>query len=509
MPEKTPKNLDESAKKTSINEPAEDQHREFREGVEAVLNNNFMIFLAVMMLPILVIPMIWNLDALGLHSVLQFLDACDVIILILFIVEYFSKLYLASNRIKHFLSGWHLVDLVIIILSLLGLVQILEYGVSLPNAPAVTLFLFRGSRVLRIFALGSKTLTNKLRARKPVEEKKEEPPEMMINEVDADLGPNAVHRQITIDMLKSYMSDTKPQWIDITNVRERDFEKLSELLQIPVLHFQSKLIGEGFPRLDFLENATLIFLHSSRIIPPGKHENKYLTVLRHGILIICIGLDMITISPGVTDIFESVLASARKHMAGNPSLTLILHELLQNLISKTKIIVNDIELLLIKLESINRPQNPSDYLERAFHLKKEVSRIEGNMVHLKDVISSIASRKFVLDGYTEQWREVFTLLKDEASNLHESIVNAREEILSMIDLHLNRNSYETNKVMRIIAVLTALALIPAMISGMLGENLKDALPIGYNAYLWQIVCLTLLGMSLVLYVFVKLGWTKS
>jgi Mg2+ and Co2+ transporter CorA len=504
MSKKSRKHLDEKDKGAFF-EPNVDPHREFREGVEAVLSNNFMIFLAVLVLPILLIPMIVDLDRLGMHNVYQFLDACDVIILVFFIIEYLSKLYLATNHLKHFLSGWHLLDLVIIILSLFGLAQILIYGVSLIGAPVVAVFVFRGSRVLRLFALGSKTIAGKLRSSAQGVEKKAEVKEVIIREVDADIGPAAIHEHVTWDQVKNYLADGKAEWLDICNVSEKDFEMLSEMFQIPVLHFQSKLMGEGFPRMDYIENASLLFLHSSKTRIPEK-ENKYITISRTGVLIICNNIKLITISVEKTDLFDSVLPLARKHMAGNPSLVLILHEILQNILAKQKAIVADLETVLIHMEDTTKARNPRDFLERAFYMKKEVTRAASNMLHLKEVFGHLTSKRFFLDGYNAQWKDLFDLLKDEASYLQESADNAEDNLLSIIDMHLNRNSYETNKVMRVLAVLTALAILPNIIGGLLGENLLNV-PFPYE--LWQVVAVILIGMSLILYVFVKLGWLKN
>lgn len=51
-----------------------------------------------------------------------------------------------------------------------------------------------------------------------------------------------------------------------------------------------------------------------------------------------------------------------------------------------------------------------------------------------------------------------------------------------------------------------MGIIPAIIGGLLGQNLLD---VPFSALLWQIVLLTGIGMALIIYVFVKLGWLKT
>src|SRR5688572_29917168 len=52
--------------------------------------------------------------------------------------------------------------------------------------------------------------------------------------------------------------------------------------------------------------------------------------------------------------------------------------------------------------------------------------------------------------------------------------NIREGVLSVIDLHLSVVSFEMNRVMRVLAVISALGMMPAIVGGLLGMNLVDA-----------------------------------
>jgi Mg2+ and Co2+ transporter CorA len=276
-----------------------------------------------------------------------------------------------------------------------------------------------------------------------------------------------------------------------------------------VLHFQSRLMEEGFPRLDYLENSALIFVLSGESFPPSE-GNKYFTIKRTGIMVVCANNKIITISREPTDLFETVLEGARKRAKGNPSIIIVLYEIFNYIIQKYRTITSDIELVLLHMERIVKPTDSTAFLERTFNFKKEVTQVASNLHHLNEVIRLISSKRVPLQGFDKSWDDAFNVLADEASFLNESADNGKDSILSIIDLHLNRTSYETNKVMRVLAVITALAIIPAVITGMLGENLLDLMGGQYfHAYLWQVIIVVALGMVIVLYVFSKLGWLKS
>jgi Mg2+ and Co2+ transporter CorA len=75
----------------------------------------------------------------------------------------------------------------------------------------------------------------------------------------------------------------------------------------------------------------------------------------------------------------------------------------------------------------------------------------------------------------------------------------------MVDFYLNTNSFSMNQVMKILAVLTALTMVPAVVGGLLGMNL-----IGnpWPATLLQVVAVVAFVMVLTAWLYYNLGWLK-
>ena len=157
------------------------------------------------------------------------------------------------------------------------------------------------------------------------------------------------------------------------------------------------------------------------------------------------------------------------------------------------------------LENIPLRKRPGNFLEVTFLLRKEVNQIVPSLLHLKEIISVITSNRVPLEGFSEKHEKIFDILLDEASYLHENASNARDNLQSLVDLYINNNSYETNKVMRIIAVITSMSIIPAAL-GLLGSNI-----IGnpWNIQLWQVFGLLATFMLSMGWVFYRLGWLKG
>jgi len=70
----------------------------------------------------------------------------------------------------------------------------------------------------------------------------------------------------------------------------------------------------------------------------------------------------------------------------------------------------------------------------------------------------------------------------------------------VIDLHLNVVSFEMNRVMRVLAVIGALGLIPAIVGGLIAPPSMLALP--------QVIFLVFFGMVIGLYFFLIKGWLR-
>jgi Mg2+ and Co2+ transporter CorA len=139
-------------------------------------------------------------------------------------------------------------------------------------------------------------------------------------------------------------------------------------------------------------------------------------------------------------------------------------------------------------------------------LDKEVSRLVSNLVHFKDLLGRIISEKVPLEGFDKSAEEAFHVLQDSAVYLNEIAHDAIENLRSTIDLYINQTSFETNRILKILAVITAISVIPSAIGGLMGTNLLD---VPFGLYLWELCFVIGVAMTFAVYTFYKLGWLKS
>jgi magnesium transporter len=413
-------------------------------------------------------------------------------------LEYILKLFTAKKRWQHFKNPWHILDLIIIILPFIEIFQLFGLNIS-SSAP----LLLRLLRIPRALAVGGRTMGSRIRIQEQTSEKIISEPEMKIRIVYGD--SKNFREKITLEEVKGVLNDVGQDWIDIYNISEKNIEAISNLLNISALHMQSKLIEEIFPHIDYLENISMVFLQSSLLQYPEKNY-KYLTIPRIGFLVICFGNNIITISKKKMDIFEKVFEITKNRNTNKDLVVSVLYGIFEYIMKNFRSITSELETELLKIETIPRHMIPRDYLERTFQLKKEIAGLGSNLLHLKEVLNNIVLNRVPLEGFDDKWKNLFHILYDESIYLDDSVQNAKDNLLSLIELHINRTSYETNKIMKILAVITCLAIIPSMIGGLLGENLLDS---PFNFYLWQVVIFVFICMLYIVYVFIKLGWLRS
>ncbi len=472
-----------------------DRKKALRDLVDLLLPDGLMIVLAVIMAPVVLAPIFVDLP----QSVNASLGFADTVILAVFITEYVLKTILARNIVKHILDPWHLLDLFVVLLPLVSLLPFVaaQFGRTSPT--------LRLLRIARILAVGSRAADRRVKMAAPVARASEEvrhPIEIRVMDGNLD----NVRQHVVFDQIEGFLTSPNESWVDISWVSSKDLDGLSHVLRIPRMLLEGELVDESYPRIDYFEHNSMIFGRIAKMRTLPRRFVRF-TVARHGLLVICQGENIVTLCKTSTGIFDQLLDRAKKvHDSGEPVAVSILYAIIQYIIDGDKQIVAAVEQELMDLEAIPAAQRPSNFLELTFYLRKEVNQLVPSLLHLKEIISVITAKRVPLKGFDEKSTDLFDILSDEASYLHETASNARDDLQSLVDLYINTTSYQMNKVMRVIAVMTALAIIPAIILGALGTNL-----IGnpWDLQLWQVLTGTGVVMLAMGWVFYRLGWFKG
>jgi len=466
--------------------------RRLREKVDLLLPDGLMFMLAIVMVVVMGLRYFGYLS----KSNVTFLQFIDYSILAVFIIEYFLKAALADDLKRHVLNPWHILDLIIILTPFLDFVPS-PFGIR-NSTPALRLL-----RILRLVAVGSRAVDRKL-ADKPVNlEVKPEKRQILIRIVENDLTSG--FRDVSMPELAGYIRNMNPTWVDILNVEKEDLDQLSSAISVTKYFLEAELFEESYPHIGRFENRHLIYAR----IPDcqaAQGTGSRGSLSGQSVLIICSENNLITIAHDPSDFCEKIVRkSYDNNIPGRPFLVSALYTILKSILDLEEQLIKNLEQKLLKLESIPIKDLPADFLEKTFFLRKEVSHLVPSLGHMKEVLKDISSNRISLTDFNDKYMDIFRTLSDRAAYLQETAATVKEGINSLRDLHINTTSYEMNRVMRLIAVISCMTVIPTMVGGLLGMNLIGA---NWPMELWHVIAFVIIVMLGLGWIFYRLGWLK-
>jgi Mg2+ and Co2+ transporter CorA len=93
----------------------------------------------------------------------------------------------------------------------------------------------------------------------------------------------------------------------------------------------------------------------------------------------------------------------------------------------------------------------------------------------------------------------------EIREIEQGFDGLKEEIKSLMELHMNITSFEMNKFMKLLAIVGFLGLIPSVAGGLLGMNVMGN---PWSISLGQVAFGIAMSMAIALYVFAIKGWLR-
>jgi len=473
----------------SIFVPVEDPRREARDAVDAILSDAFMAFLSLLLLPIILIPFFVTLPT----TISNLFDAANITIIAFFVAEYGAKIYLAESRWAYFRSPWHILDLLVILLSVASYAPL--FGLA---GHGSAILLVRLLRLPRAFAVAGRTAGR--RGAESEEPEKEAEPEPVIRHVDPD-HVSAPH-PLSWEDLAAHLGTERIEWIHLSNLSESALIRLGTVLRLPEHRFRLQQLDDVPPHAARVGQTVLLFLQTGEIRYPSNSEEFY-TVARRGTVVILQGAKVLSVSPHENDPFAKVEHLMQAETSGPTDFRLrVVAALLESTLTDYRRLFNEIETEIAAISRTPRSKLPKDFLLRIYELHKAIARLSSNIVHLRGLLGRLVSSRTPVSGMDEPAKAHFETLTDEASYLSDVADETSDSLQTVVDVYTNQSSFETNRILKILAVITAVAIIPATIGGLLGIDGP------YDFVLWQVLLEVSLGMVFATYCFIKLGWLR-
>jgi Mg2+ and Co2+ transporter CorA len=453
-----------------------------------LLGEGLLGFLAILAVALVLAPNFFNLPPGGAAA--NAIEAAQWAIIAWFAVEYLVALGFAKDRRAFLRNPWRLVDVVTIVVPLASALPGVSRG--LRSSPVLRLV-----RLVRLVTLGVRASGIVVRHR----------PTRAAQALSA--GPAQVLRleetpapaSVAADWpeLLRWLRAREEGWYHVANPSPDELRQLAAAAELPPAFLETNFVAAMHPHLASGRDYAAFFVWLPEIDATGHVD-------RRATLLIAWKNRLLSLSRRPAHLIERLApASATIGETEMPFPIRALGELAQQVVRENEIVVARFEQDLHALEEVSVRESRPEFFERTFRLKKELSAAQSDLWRFKAALAELGQRRDAAPGMTDAAQEQFTRLAANAEYLYETIVNTREEVLSVIDLHLNVVSFDMNRVMRLLAVVSCLGLIPAVIGGLFGMNLVDN---PWPFTLPQVAFVVCFGMIVGLYFFFVKGWLR-
>jgi Mg2+ and Co2+ transporter CorA len=465
-----------------------DLQNRIRTWADRVLTDRLMAELAFLLIPAIVIPLVFSLSTV---SILIF-DVASKAIVGVFVLEYVLKLIGAESRLKFVINPWRILDLLIILLA------------GIDFIPSLPIKGWRGSPILRLLRLARVFVATGRTIKGVASQKTDAIPKA----TDSPLKYRIYSEKENIseasrEEVNRGMAEHRKIWIDVQGIASNQIVAISEIFDIPENILESKMFRNSFPSIDNFKEYSIITLWNNRCSDMShlisKDEGKSPRVL-----IIWTNTYIATLSDSPHEFVEHFVSQ------GIPSLQesfsrRALYSILEMRIKEDKSILQVLEQEVAELEENSSQLKPPKFLEKTFQLKKPLQQEGYNLRRFLQMMKNIHESKTMLAEISDESRSQFRVLLNEAEALNDYCQNIQEDMKSLIELQINKVSFDLNRVMRFLAVISCLALIPTIIGGLLGQNLIGQ---PFKISIGEIFFFVFFSMLIGLYIFFRKGWLK-
>lgn len=475
---------------------ADEHHRSMQRLVTGLFREELMGGLALVLIPILLLIDFGNLSP----TATSFLYLLDISIWVFFVLEYVCRLWVAPDRTAFVKAPWNVLDLLIVGVPALALLAGTGYGF------ARYLRVLRVMQAFQVLKVGAKTAKMEMEKLSPREAARVARPVMAIRSLPIAGPSGSSQTPVWSDIVLSDRAGILPHdglWIDISGFTDEDIRGLATITQVPDYALRVKLRERAFPRAESDGNTITVFLQIPSVVRTRKEFDTY-EIQWKGLLV---GFDrdsVMTFSRTRPPVLDKIVSGAPAEgiRLNGPG---VLYLAINSSLDAVEDIILSAEEQLLYLEIQPMHKLPRNFLAMMYADQKEIGRINSGLLHTKNAIEVICSSDPAVFRITAEEIGRLRALADRCSLLSESTQHLSNSFAWMVDFYLNTNSFSMNRVMKILAALTALTMVPAIVGGLLGMNLVGN---PWPATLLQTVTIVALVMILMAWLYYNLGWLK-
>jgi magnesium transporter len=309
-------------------------------------------------------------------------------------------------------------------------------------------------------------------------------------------GGKLVGEDIGLDFIKSMLFDEDAQiWVDLDAPTPEEARSVLEtIFNFHPLAIEDCIAVTEQPKIDDYEKYLFVVIHALSYTSEHKAElNELNLFIGRNFLVTHHDKSM----PSILATIERIKKSSTTVAKASDRLT---YTILDMLFDQYEPAIEALASDIAELERTVLSARSRDLLSDVMELKSEVRRFRQFITPQREVITRLARGEFKLvrPHLLPYYRDLLDRLK-RLSDLTEYY---RESLTNLLQVHLNIQQMEVNRVIKILTILATLSLPLVVITGFYGMNFEKMPELSWeHPYLW--VTLLAIASSGLIYLFLR------
>lgn len=308
---------------------------------------------------------------------------------------------------------------------------------------------------------------------------------------------NELQKEITFERLKAEWESYKWFWVDFDQPTEEETAELDRTFHFHPLAIEDCVVKLQRPKMDYYEDYSFFVTHSLNHINEDKQEinffigSNYIVSYHH------------ELSREMNDVWER-LSLSKKINKWDPYL--VMYHIFDKIVDNYFPIVYQLEDRLSLIEDNPNDETMEELLEKLFDIRHHLLQIRYTVIPMRDLIYRVIN-SHRLKGVKERY-EYFADIHDHLLKLTEMIDENRELTTDIRDSYLSINSHQTNRVMRVLTVITTIFMPLTFIAGIYGMNFENMPELTWKYGYFETLSLMFIIALGMFWWFKKKGWFR-
>lgn len=306
---------------------------------------------------------------------------------------------------------------------------------------------------------------------------------------------NEIKTGISIPELIS--GDYRWYWIDFNEPTPDEIEFLKEPLRFHPLAIEDCIHTLQRPKLDYYDDYNFFVVQALNADSMDKEEVDLFLGPNY---IITFHMEM---NREIDDVWSRLELTKTP---GNWDPSLVLYHVIDKIVDNYFPLVYRIEDLLNEIDENSAGRSMEELLEDLFDTRHELLSLRHTITPMRDLVYRMINSHRLADILAR--KEYFNDIHDHLLRLGEKVEASRELTTDIRDSYLSMNSHETNRVMKVLTVITTIFMPLTFIAGIYGMNFVNMPELNwYYGYFGALFTMSIIGLTMFLW-FRKKGWFK-